>query len=65
MRNLVRIKNERFEIESGISVEDCDQTEILVGRVESSSGPPPGSTGARENSNAHNGAHKIIACASS
>ena len=28
-----------FEIESVISVEDCDQTEILVGTFESSSGP--------------------------
>ena len=29
----------QHNIFSGISVEDCDQTEILVGRFESSSGP--------------------------
>ena len=34
-----QLKNERFEVESGISVGDCDQTEILVSTFDSSSGP--------------------------
>ena len=34
-----QLKNERFEVESVISVGDCDQTEILVSTFDSSSGP--------------------------
>ena len=41
MRKRTQLKNERFEVESVISVGDCDQTEILVkrSRFDSSSGP--------------------------
>ena len=31
-----QLKNERFEVESGVSVGDCDQTEILVSTFETS-----------------------------
>ena len=34
-----QLKNERFEVESVISVGDCDQTEILVTGFETSTGP--------------------------
>ena len=39
VREKTQLKNERFEVESVISVGDCDQTEILVSTFDSSSGP--------------------------